>query len=285
MPGAAAPQKARYTEADDPKRLMSLNTALSQVIGRYDAGDLEGALALCREVVGSRSTMPQALHYMAHLEWQLGQRDAAIETARKALALNTDNTEVASRLGYYLAQSGRAAEAAALLEPYSRRHDPDVDVVTALAVAYASVGRTGDAVAAFDRLLVIDPTNAMALLNKGRVSVQAGRNAEAKEAFEAALRLDPSLGLAHVSLGLLASQGGRVEEALGEWRKALEVDPHAYEALFNLGATLLQLGRTAEARSYVERYLREAPPTEAANVAQLRGLLSRAAGREGRGGT
>jgi tetratricopeptide (TPR) repeat protein len=227
--------------------------------------------------------MPQALHYLAHLEWQLGQREAAVETARKALALNADNTEVASRLGYYLAQSGRAAEAASLLEPFSRRRDPDVDVVTALAVAYASVGRTGDAVAAFDQLLGIDPTNAMALLNKGRVLVQAGRKGEAREAFEAALRLDSSLGLAHVSLGLLSMQGGRVEEALVEWRKALDVDPHAYEALFNLGATLLRLGRTSEARPYVERYLREAPSTEAANAAQLRGLLARATGRAGPG--
>jgi tetratricopeptide (TPR) repeat protein len=281
--GGVVPRKAHYTEADDPKRLMSLNTALSHVIGRYDAGDLKGALALCREVVGSRPTMPQALHYLAYLEWQLGERDAAIETARKALALNADNTEVASRLGYYLAQSGRSAEAASLLEPYSRWRDPDVDVVTALAVAYASAGRTREAVGAFDRLLAIDPTNAMALLNKGRVSVQAGRLAEAREDFEAALRLDPSLGLAHVSLGLLASRSGRVEEALGEWKKALDVDPHAYEALFNLGATLLQLGRTAEARPYVDRYLRDAPPTEAANVAQLRGLLARAAGRKGPG--
>ncbi|HVO11810.1 MAG TPA: sulfatase-like hydrolase/transferase [Vicinamibacteria bacterium] len=277
--GGGAPQKTRYTADDDPKRLMGLNTALSHVIGRYDAGDLPGALTLCREVVASRPTMPQALHYQAYLEWQLGRRDAAIETARRALALNTENTEVVARLGYFLAQAGRAREAAALLEPYSRRREPDVDVMTALAVAYASLGRTQDAVAVFARVLEIDPTNAMALLNQGRVLIQAGRRAEAREAFEGALRLDPSFGLAHVSLGLLASQDGRIEEALGEWRKALELDPHAYEALFNLGATLLQLGRIAEARPYVERYLREAPPTEAANVAQLRGLLATAARR------
>jgi choline-sulfatase len=274
-----APQKARYTEEDDPKRLMGVNTALSKVIGRYDAGDLRGALALCREVVASRPTMPQALHYLAHLEWQLGQREAAVEAAQRALSLNTDNTEVASRLGYYLAQSGRSAEAATLLEPYARRRDPDVDVVTALAVAYASSGRAKDAIAAFDRLLAIDPTNAMALLNKGRICVQSGRSAEAREAFEAALRLDPALGLAHVSLGLLALQAGRTEEALEEWRKALETDPHAYEAMFNLGATLLRLGRVAEARPFIERYMGEAPPTEAANAAQLGALLARAEGR------
>ena len=80
-----------------------------------------------------------------------------------------------------------------------------------------------------------------------------------------------------MSLGLLASQSARVEEALGEWRKALDVDPHAYEALFNPGATLLQLGRTAEARPYVERHIREDPPSEAANAARLRLLLSKAA--------
>jgi arylsulfatase A-like enzyme/Flp pilus assembly protein TadD len=274
-----APQKARYTDDDDPKRLMGLNANLMQVIGRYDAGDLRGALALCQQVVMARPTMPQALHYLGYLEWQLGERDAAIAAARKALALNTDNTEVASRLGFYLAASGHAEEAVSLLEPYSRRHDPDADVVTALAIAYSSLGRTADAITAFDRLLAIDPTSAMALLNKGRACVQAGRKAEAREALLAALKLDPSLGLAHVSLGMLASQGGQVEEALAEWREALEVDPHAYEALFNLGITLLGQGRRDEARAYVERYLREAPPTEARNAARLRALFGGAAGR------
>lgn len=273
-----APQKTRYTEEDDPKRLMGLSTSLSQAIGRYDAGDLRGALALCREVVAARSTMPQAFHYMAFLEWQLGEREAAIAAARKALALNTGSTEVAARLGFYLAQSGRAQEAVALLEPYSRRRDPDADVVTALAVAYSALGRTANAIEAFDRLLTIDPSDAMALLNKGRACVQAGRKAEAREALEAALRLNPSLGLAHVSLGLLASQSGQTDEALAEWRKALEADPHAYEALFNLGLTLLKVGRAAEARPYVERYVREAPPTESEHAARLRALLAGASG-------
>jgi len=270
--GGEGARKVGYTEEDDPKRLMSLNTALSQVIGRYDEGDVPGALALCREVVASRPTMPQALHYRAYLEWQLGQRDAAIESARRALALNADSTEIAARLGYYLAQSGRPGAAASLLEPYSRRREPDVDVMTALAVAYASVDRTADAVAAFGRVLEFDPSNALAVLNRGRVLIQAGRTAEARAAFQRALQLDPSLGLAHVSLGLLASQDGRTEDALAEWRRALELDPRAYEALFDLAVTLLQQGRIAEARPYVERYLRDAPPTEAANVARLRSL-------------
>jgi tetratricopeptide (TPR) repeat protein len=127
--------------------------------------------------------------------------------------------------------------------------------------------------------LKFNPTNAMALLNKGRVCLQGGRKGEARQAFEAALRRDPGLGLAHVSLGLLESQEGHVENALEQWKKALEVDPHAREALFNLGVTLAQLGRADEARPYIERYAEGAPPTEAANVAQLRALLAAGSGR------
>jgi arylsulfatase A-like enzyme/Tfp pilus assembly protein PilF len=276
---SAAAVKARYTQDDDPKRLMGVNSAISEVIGRYDAGDLRGARDRCREVVAARPTMPQGFHYLAFLEWQLGDRAAAIEAARKALALNPDNTEVASRLGVYLAQSGRTGEAIALLEPYGRRPAPDADVLTGLGLAYAATGRTDEAVATFDRLLKFNPTNAMALLNKGRVCLQGGRKDQAREAFEAALRRDPALGLAHVSLGLLESQEGHVENALTEWRKALDVDPHAREALFNLGVTLVQLGRAAEARSYIERYVDGAPPTEAANAARLRALLAAGAGR------
>jgi arylsulfatase A-like enzyme/Tfp pilus assembly protein PilF len=280
----AAPIKARYTEDDDPKRLMHLSSAISDVINRYNTGDLRGALARCREVVAARPTMALGFHYLAFLEWELGDKGAALEASRKSLALNPGNTEVAARLAVFLAQSGRAAEGVALLEPFARRPEPDADVLMALALAYAGLGRMDDAIATFDRLLAFNPTNATALLSKGRACLQAGRKAEAREALAAALRRDPALGMAHVSLGFLESEDGHVENALAEWRKALEVDSHAYEALFNLGATLLRLGRAAEARPFIERYLREAPPTEAANAAQLRALLARAAGRGAPGG-
>jgi arylsulfatase A-like enzyme/cytochrome c-type biogenesis protein CcmH/NrfG len=280
----AAPIKARYTEDDDPKRLMHLSLAISDVINRYNTGDPRGALARCREIVAARPTMALGFHYLAFLEWQLGEKGAAIEASRKALALNPENTEVASRLGVFLAQSGRAAEGVVLLEPFAGRPEPDADVLMALALAYAELGRTTETIATFDRLLDFNPTNAMALLSKGRACLQAGRKAEAREALAAALRRDPALGLAHVSLGFIESQDGHVENALAEWRKALDVDPSAYEALFNLGVTLVQQGRTAEARPYIERYLREAPPAEAASAAQLRALLAKAAGRGAPGG-
>jgi arylsulfatase A-like enzyme/Flp pilus assembly protein TadD len=272
----AAPVKTHYTVDDDPKRLMALSSAIADVIARYDDGDLAGALARCRAVVKARPTMAQALHYLAFLEWQAGDRKAAVDAGRQALALNPDSTEVASRLGVYLAQSGQAKEAVALLEPYSRRKDPDVDVLTALAMAYAGLGQMNEALATFDRLLAVSPTNTLGLMNKGRVLMQAGRTAEARAALEKALARDPSLGLAHVSLGLIEAQAGHTDKAIAEWRAALDADPQTYEALFNLGVTLTQMGRLAEARPYMERYVKEAPPTDAANVARFRAWLASA---------
>src|SRR4029077_14081621 len=64
----AAPAEERYTEADDPKRVIALGTKTSEVLRRYHAGDLEGALALCREIIQRRPDMPIAYLHLAFLE-------------------------------------------------------------------------------------------------------------------------------------------------------------------------------------------------------------------------
>jgi len=73
------------------------------------------------------------------------------------------------------------------------------------------------------------------------------------------LTIDPALARAHNGLGVIAAQRGALEEATAHWKQAVALDPHDHQVLFNLGDVLIQLGRSTEARSYWERYLREAP--------------------------
>jgi choline-sulfatase len=270
---STAPEKQRYTEADDPKRLVDLDNAIHDVVMRYGKGDVLGALALCRDVVRRRPGMALAQSHLAYLLRAAGDLPGAVEAARAAVEASPADTDAAALLGAYLTESGHAASSVELLAPYARKSDPDLDVLIALGVAQATIGRTREALATFGRVKELDPTNAMALVNIGTVHLMGGDLAQARRDFEGALELNPFVARAQNSLGVIAAREGRVEEALEHWRRAAELDPRDSQALFNLGTTLLRLGRAQEARRWLERYLKVAPAGESRESAEIQEIV------------
>jgi len=249
---ATARRPQRYTEADDPKRLIALDAMLQQVLGAYLAGDLPGAVARCRELVRLRPQMPVSLLELAHLERESGHLEAAVQALSRALALDPRDTVTAALLGAYLTQAGRPQAAVALLDPYAREAVPDVEVLTALAIAEGRLGRTGEALAALARARQLEPGNAMLVVEVGTVRLMAGDESGAREAFEQALVQNPDTARAHSSLGFLAAEAGRTQEALAHWREALALDPQERTALIALVAYLRRHGRAHEAPVYLE---------------------------------
>ncbi len=259
LSAGADPRKTRYTEEDDPKRLGALDAILQEVVSLYRAGDLESALARCRDLVRLRPDSPLSLLHLAHIERESGDLPAAVETLRKAFVLNSEDATTVSLLGTYLTQAGRAREAVDLLEPYSRRETPDVEVLIARSLALAKLGRTKDALAMLERAREVDPKNAMVLVVVGTVQLMAHDPKRAREAFEAALDQNPKVARAHSSLAVMAAEDGRVAEATEHWKKAMALDPQECDKPLVFGALLWRRGRRAEARRYLELFVASAP--------------------------
>jgi len=251
--GSTAAGEVRHTEADDPKRLIALDAMLQQALGAYLDGDLPGALARCRELVRLRPGMRVSLLELAQLERESGNLEAAVRALSQALALDPRDTVAAALLGAYLTQAGRPQSAVALLRPYAGEALPDVEVLTALALAEGRLGRTEQALAELDRARQLEPGNAMLLVEAGTVRLMAGDQAGAREAFEQALLRNPDTARAHSSLGFVAAEAGRTQEALAHWRKALALDPRERTALTALVAYLRRHGRAQEAQVYLEQ--------------------------------
>ena len=273
---ATAPAKARYTEEDDPKRLIGLDTAIQDVVTLYQGGDVEAALARVKEVLVQRPDMPLALGHLAYLQRQSGDLAGAVATLKRAIALNPEDTDTAALLGAYLNESGRAREAAAVLAVYAERKDPDLDVLMARGAALAQIDRTQEAIATFDRALAIDPSNAVAKANLGTVSLGIRDYARARALLEESLALDPDVSLAHNALGVIAAETGHPDEAIAHWKRAVELNPREWDTLFNLGKLLRRQGREAEARPYIDRFIETAPPAlYADDIRSLRTSLHR----------
>ena len=255
----SAPLRARYGEADDPKRLVHLDGLMQETIARHRDGDLGGALATAREVVRQRPDMTAALLQVALLERKTGRLEAAVDALERAIRSNPDDVSVAVLLGSYLGEAGRAADAAALLEPYAARPDPPLDVLTARATALARLGRTSEALATFERARRSDPGNPATLVQLANARLAAGQQQAARALLEQAVRLNPDVALAQQQLGLLALARGDRVEAETRLRRALALDPSSADTQLNLGRLLVATGRAAEARPLLESFVSAAP--------------------------
>ncbi|APV49696.1 hypothetical protein BWI17_08385 [Betaproteobacteria bacterium GR16-43] len=190
-------------------------------------------------------------------------------------------------------QSGRPAEAEALLAPAVAAAPGNPDAHLLLGLALAGLGRLPESLAQFDRALQARPDHPITLHNRAQSLAGLGRVAEAKADVERALALAPdfdaawlalgsftaALGdapgaerayrralalkatnpAAHYNLALLFQGQGRIEEAIAAYRKALAANPGFAAAHNNLGNALRQSGRTPEAVAHYAEALRLDP--------------------------
>jgi arylsulfatase A-like enzyme/Tfp pilus assembly protein PilF len=266
-----SPRKSRYTEADDPKRLIDIDRAIHQGVELYQQKKPADAARLYAGIIARRPDMAIAYRHLAALQWEAGDPAAAVSTLERARTAGVADASMRAQLGIYLAEAGRPADAIPLLETTAEAPSSDVDAVNALGIAYARAGRLDEAMRAFERVVTLDPTNAMAFENIGSTRLRRGDVAGARAALTRALAINPRSARAEVGLGAVEMKAGDRDAALAHWRRAVELDSSDLEAVYNLATQLAAVGRVDEARRYADFFVRSAPPAlYAREIAELR---------------
>jgi arylsulfatase A-like enzyme/tetratricopeptide (TPR) repeat protein len=270
--GGTATVKEKYTDADDPKRLVELEQAMQRAGDAYRQGRTQEAVELYKGVIAKRPDTEDAYRKLALVYWRAGQAPEAIATLEVALRHGVTQSEVRIKLAQYLAESGQPGKAIALLG-----HDAgdDPDALVALGNAYTLAGRPGEALRTFAHLLEVDPNNGLAYENIGTAQLQAKDYAAAEASLRRAIQIDPNLAGAHTALGVVFASTARTPEAIEAWKRAVALDAGDFNALFNLTLNLAEAGRRDEARTYGERFIATAPPQLQQDVATIRRLLGR----------
>ncbi|HEY0158202.1 MAG TPA: sulfatase-like hydrolase/transferase [Thermoanaerobaculia bacterium] len=249
--------KTEWTEADDPKNLVALDDQLHQAIAAYQAGNLGRALEVAKQLVTERPDMQLAQEMLAFFLAENERPGEAIAVLERRVATGRANDAVRIRLGLLLSETGRAAEAIELLQPFAQGKDPDV--LNAYGIALADSGNVNGAVQTFERILAEDGKNARAYQNLGIVALRAGQVPRARDYLSRALQLDPRLPLALNALGVVEARAGNHDAAVERWSRAVQLDPAQFDALFNLGLVAARQGRRDVARNALRDYLARAP--------------------------
>jgi tetratricopeptide (TPR) repeat protein len=265
----SAPARARYTEADDPKRLVEIDRDLHTATTLTQDGRGQEAIAMLNSVITRRPDTADAYISLAHAYWEGGQPGMAIAALERALASGAPDRDVRIRLGIYLAEShadsGRAIK---VLEGMSAE---DVEALNGLGIAYGDAGRYDEAIRTFTSVLGLDATNGLAYQNLASMVLRQGlaakdaslRGAKLQEAeafARKAIELDPSLPDAFTTLGVVQSTSGRKGDAIESWKRAVGLDATQFNALYNLWFELAAAGRRDEASAYGRQFVATAPP-------------------------
>ncbi len=272
LAGTAAAKK-EYTADDDPKNVVHLHTIMMTSIAAYQRGNMSEAMRLARDLIKERPEMAMARDLLAFLLQESDRSSDAEAVIREAMAKGTASDSMRKRLGMILSESGRAAEAVEVLEPFASSKDPDL--LNAYGIALADLGRMQPAIQQFERALQIDRTNATAYQNLGVVALRVGDTARAEQYLNRALRLNEKLPLALNSMGVVAARRNDLAGAVEWWKKAVAIDPKQYDAWFNIGLVSGNAGKREEARHALTKFVETAPKERyAQDIARARSALT-----------
>ena len=273
LAGTAAAKKT-YTEADDPKNVVHLYTAMMSAVETYQKGDLEGAVKIAKKLIAERPEMGMARDVLAFLLQQSEHPKEAEDVIREAMNKGIATDAMLKRLGMILSETGRADEAVKILAPFATAKDPDL--LNAYGIALADTGKIREAIAQFEHALTIDKTNATSYQNLGIVALRIGDLPRAEMYLNRALSLSSDMPLALNTMGVLYARQNNFPRAIEFWKKAATLDPKQYDALFNIGLVAARMGQREDARRALTQFINTAPKERYANdiASARRGLTA-----------
>jgi predicted O-linked N-acetylglucosamine transferase (SPINDLY family) len=233
--------------------MTSLSEAFAQALTHHQAGRLDQAERLYRQILEIAPNHPDSLHLLGVLAHQVGRNDIAIDLIGKAIAVKEGVPAFYNNIGEALRVSGRLDEAIGRYRQALALTPDDPDLFNNLGLAFQAQGRLDEAVAHYTRALSLQPDDSRVLNNLGNALKDQGRLDEALDRYRQALRVRPDDPDALYNSALTLQAQGRLDDAIARYLRTLRVKPAYPEALTNLGHALQTQGKLDEA---IARYTR-----------------------------
>jgi tetratricopeptide (TPR) repeat protein len=266
---------------------------LQSGVRHHQAGQLQRAEALYRQVLQAEPRQADALHLLGVLAQDVNKHDFAVQYITQAIAISPkqalyhlslaksyqaqgdlDQAEGCCREAIRLVPTapeprfilanlqsarGKLAEAVVNYRDALRIKPAYPEALNNLGNTLRRVGKLQEAEASYRELLRLDPSNITALTNLGAALTDMGRLAEAETCHRDSLRLKPDYAEGHLHLGMVLEDQGRRADAEACYHTALRYRPQYPQAHFHLGNLRSSQGRLAEAEACYRESLRLQP--------------------------
>jgi tetratricopeptide (TPR) repeat protein len=214
---------------------MSTDETFQIAFQHHQAGRLQHAEQLYRQILQDSPQHAQAMHLLGVVASQTGRQQLAIQSISAAIRLEGDIAAMHVNLGEAYRESGELDQAQACYTTAARldRRLPHPHFY--LGMLHQRRGDLQSALECFRYAALLKPDYAQAHFSVGNLLQQAGDLPGAVTSFELAIKSDPSFCEALLNLGSLARESGRIEEARGYLRRAIQLRPDVAEGHFFLG--------------------------------------------------
>ncbi len=175
------------------------------------------------------------------------------ETLFTAVIASYPNAQAAHHnLGVLYQQRGQTTEAMAAYER-AIMIAPKASSESNIGDMWRELGESTLATQHYQRALALNASSVDAYLGMGLLHLQSGNTGAAIIAFQKVTELAPADPRGHLNLGAALLRAKRTDEAIAEYEKAIELDPLSAAAHFNLAVALDRIGQTDEADQYFQR--------------------------------
>jgi CHAT domain-containing protein/tetratricopeptide (TPR) repeat protein len=120
-------------------------------------------------------------------------------------------------------------------------------------MALQKLGRPLEAVASYEKALMLQPEDLDNWYQRGLALAEAARTNDAIASFDKALEIQPDFDLAWYNRGVQLSHLGRFEDAIASLEQATEIQNDFYEAWYALASALDKIGRHEDAIAAYEQ--------------------------------
>ena len=239
--------------------MTTIPQTLATAIQHHQAGNLQQAEQLYRQILQVEPHHPDALHLLGVIAHQLGNNEAAIHYIDKAISVNPSDPNFHSNLGAAYQAMG---ELDAAVASYRQALNIQPDLAEGhynLGSVLQSQGKLDEAAASYRRALRIQPNYPETHYNLGNTLHEQGQLDEAIASYCRALKISPSFAEAHNNLGNIFGSQGKLNEGVASYQRALKIQPDYAEAHNNLGVVLREDGKLNEAAASFQRALQIQP--------------------------
>jgi serine/threonine-protein kinase len=236
------------------------------VLRTLDEADLEGALRMFHEAIGLDPAFAQAHAalgrcYIHHAQSYTGTDDyiLAERSLRRALGLDPGLVEARLQMVYVALHHGDKQSAHDTVEELLREAPRDPDVLFVAGMLYRLDGLYEKAMAAYDRLLEINPQDiVIAGYNRARILSYEQQYDRAIEELERARSVEPDHPLVKSFLAIALFNQGRVDEAQALIEDVLRQHPSLDGVQPLLAWCLSARGEHEAARALISERVRDA---------------------------
>jgi tetratricopeptide (TPR) repeat protein len=230
-----------------------LQFMLQRALQAFEGKDFDSVDIILKKVLQVDSKNFPALHIMGLIKISQLNYSEATDYLARAARIHPNDASIQHNLAKALTESGRDIDAIAHHKKAVALNSNNSEAWLSYGKTAFNLGRYDEAFTHYDKAISIKPDYAEAWSNKGVTSQALKLHDEAIAHYDKAISIKPDYAVAWSNKGLTLHELMRYDEAFTHYDKAISIKSDFVEAFSNKGVTLHALKRYDEAIAHYDK--------------------------------